>query len=388
MSAQVFELFGRQVFFDVRFVVRWQDHISHTGPFGREHFFFYAADRQYIATQSDFPGHRQVRSDRAIRQQRNQRSRHRDASRRTILRNCARRHVHMNIVIREEAFLNPEPGCVRPHPGQSRLHRLLHHLTDLSGHGEATFAFHGVRFHEKDVSAGGRPSQPDRHACTFGALGDLAFGPDLDPTQKFLNDFRSYYQLFGLSFRQPSRLFAADRANRALQVAHARLPRIVPDYVPYRFFRKFNLLSRHTVFLFLTRNQILKRDVHFLFFRVALQFDDFHAVAQRLRNRIEHVRGRDEQHLRQVERYIEVVVPEGRALLGIESFEQGRSRITSKIPSYLVDLIQHEHRILGFSAADSLDDLPRQSADIGATVSTNLGLVMHAAQRNPHELAA
>ena len=68
--------------------------------------------------------------------------------------------------------------------------------------------------------------------------------------------------------------------------------------MPYRLLRKFDLLTRHTVFLFLTRNQILKRDVHLLFFRVALQFDDFHAVAQRLRNRIEHVRRRDEKHLR------------------------------------------------------------------------------------------
>src|SRR5207302_7388966 len=59
----------------------------------------------------------------------------------------------------------------------------------------------------------------------------------------------------------------------------------------------------------------------------------------------------------------------------------------SKTPSYLVDLIQHEHRILGFSAADSLDDLPRQSTDISATVSTNLGFVVHATQRNPHEFA-
>ena len=44
--------------------------------------------------------------------------------------------------------------------------------------------------------------------------------------------------------------------------------------------------------------------------RVARQLDHLHAVAQRRRDRVEHVRGGDEEHLRQVERHLEVVVAE------------------------------------------------------------------------------
>ncbi len=158
--------------------------------------------------------------------------------------------------------------------------------------------------------------------------------------------------------------------------------------MPYCLFGKFNLLGGHTVFLFLPRDQVLKCDVHLLFFRVTLQFDNFHAVAQRLRNGIKHVRRRDEEYFRQVERYVQVVIPERRVLFGVERFQQRRSRIAAKVPPDLVDLVQHEDRIPRLGAANSLDDLSGQSADVGPAVSPNLSLVMHATQRNPHKLAA
>ena len=81
--------------------------------------------------------------------------------------------------------VDPEYGRIRPHPGQSCLHGLLHHLADLSGHGEAAFALHGVGFDEQHVAAGRRPGQSDNHAGTLGALGNFAFAADLDAAQEF-----------------------------------------------------------------------------------------------------------------------------------------------------------------------------------------------------------
>ena len=80
------------------------------------------------------------------------------------------------------------------------------------------------------------------------------------------------------------------------------------------------------VLLDLPRDQVLERDVYLFFFGVALQLDDLHAVAQRLGNRIEQVRRGDEQHLRQIERHVEVVVAEAEVLLRIERFQQRRRR--------------------------------------------------------------
>ena len=65
-------------------------------------------------------------------------------------------------------------------------------------------------------------------------------------------------------------------------------------------------------------------DLDLLLLRVAGQLDDFHPVAQGRRNRIEQVARGDEEHLREVEGHLEVVVLEGVVLLRIEDLEQGR----------------------------------------------------------------
>ena len=77
------------------------------------------------------------------------------------------------------------------------------------------------------------------------------------------------------------------------------------------------------------------------------------------RNRIEHVRRRDEQHLRQIERHVEVVIAERVVLLRIEHLEQRRRRIAAEVGAELVDLVEDEHRVLRLGAAQPLDDLAR-----------------------------
>ena len=86
--------------------------------------------------------------------------------------------------------------------------------------------------------------------------------------------------------------------------------------------------------------------------------------------------------------HIQVVVPEGGVLFGIQSFEQRRSRIAAEVASDLVDFVEHEDRIFGLGPANALDDLSRQRADVSAPMAANLGLVVHAAQRDADELAS
>ena len=54
----------------------------------------------------------------------------------------------------------------------------------------------------------------------------------------------------------------------------------------------------------------------------------------------------------------------------------------------LVHLVEHHHRIALAGLADRLDDVARQRADIGAAVAADFGLIMHAAETQPHEFAA
>ncbi len=97
-------------------------------------------------------------------------------------------------------------------------------------------------------------------------------------------------------------MLAADGADGAFEAADACFAGVVTDHVAQGFVWEFDLLGGDSVFFHLTRNQIAARDVKFFFFAVALELDDFHAVAQRLGYGVEHVRGRDEKNFRQVER--------------------------------------------------------------------------------------
>src|SRR5690348_17998719 len=70
-------------------------------------------------------------------------------------------------------------------------------------------------------------------------------------------------------------------------------------------------------------------------FRVSLEVDDLHAVAQGVGNGIEHVGGGDEQHPAEIEGDVQVVVAEGGILLRVEHLEQDRksTRLNSSHPS-------------------------------------------------------
>ena len=137
----------------------------------------------------------------------------------------------------------------------------------------------------------------------------------------------------------------------------------------------------------LPREQVAPRDLQLLLLGVARELDDFHAVAQRRRNGVEHVRGADEQHLRQIEGHAEIVVAERVVLLRIEHLEQRRERIALMARRELVHLVEHEHRIAAAGLAHGLHDVPRQRADVGAPMAADLRLIVHAAEAHPAELA-
>ena len=138
----------------------------------------------------------------------------------------------------------------------------------------------------------------------------------------------------------------------------------------------------------LARDEVALGDLQFFRFGVAGQFDDFQPVAQRGMDRLQPVRRGDEQHARQVERQIEVMVGERVVLRRVEHFEQRRRRVAAKIRAHLVQFVEQDHRVAAFDAAQGLDDAPGHRADVGAAVAANLRLVAHAAERDAGEFAA
>ena len=180
---------------------------------------------------------------------------------------------------------------------------------------------------------------------------------------------------------------AEHAADRAFEIAHAGLARVIGDDRMHGGVAEVALLGVEAIRFELTLDQIAPRDLGFLGFRVAGKLDHFHPIAQRTRNRIEHVCRADEHHLRQIEWHREIVIAKGRVLLRIEHFEQRRGRIALNAVTELVDLVQHHHAIARAGAAHALNDVAGQRADVRAAVATDFRFIVNAAQADADKLA-
>ena len=179
---------------------------------------------------------------------------------------------------------------------------------------------------------------------------------------------------------------ARQARDLALEVPDAGLARVVADQVADRGVgdRPFPVLE--PVRLADLAHQVALRDLDLLILRVAGDADDLHAVEQRLRH-AEAVRGGHEHHVRQVVVHLEVVVREGRVLLGVQHLQQRGGRVPAPVRAELVDLVQQEERVRRLRLLHALDHLAGHGADIGPAMAAHLGLVAHAAQRHAHEVA-
>ena len=100
-----------------------------------------------------------------LRDRRHDRGRHRDAGRRTVLRDRAGRHVHVQIVVVEEVGRDAELGAVRADVADRRARRLLHHVAELAGEDDvAAAARQQARLDEQHVAAGLGPRDAGGHA--------------------------------------------------------------------------------------------------------------------------------------------------------------------------------------------------------------------------------
>ncbi|OPZ86875.1 MAG: hypothetical protein BWY76_00743 [bacterium ADurb.Bin429] len=190
----------------------------------------------------------------------------------------------------------------------------------------------------------------------------------------------------GLAFGVAPGDLAANRADFALQVAHASLAGIGGDDRLQRIRREVRFILRQAVFAALARHQVAFGDLQLFHFGVAGQADDFHAVLQRRRDGLQHVRGADEEHLGEVERNLQVVIAEGEVLRRVEHFQQRRRGVAAEIHAQLVHFVQHEDGIIRPRATDALDDTAGQRPDVGAPMAADFRLVAHRPQRDADEL--
>ena len=144
-----------------------------------------------------------------------------------------------------------------------------------------------------------------------------------------------------------------DVGDAPLEIADARLARVVADDRAQHLVRSVSCERLQAVRLELLRDEVALRDPELLLLGVARERDHVHAVEQRPRDRVERVRGADEERLREVERQIEVVVAERRVLLRVEHLEHRARRVAAPVVAHLVDLVDQHQRIRPTSASRS-----------------------------------
>src|SRR5262245_29445854 len=277
-------------------------------------------------------------------------------------------------------------ACAPARTAPPRLRALAHHLAQLAGQQEPAAARRARGLDEQDVAAHRRPSKAGRHSRHAGAHGDFVL--EAQRPQDLLQILDANVLLLGLALGDLDGHRAQHAADLALEVAHARLARVALDDAPQGRVVDLDLLGPEPVGLELAAHQVALGDLELLARGVARELDDLHAIAQRAGNGVQHVGRGDEDHAAEIERHVEVVVAEGRVLLGIEHLLHGRRRIAVDARAHLVDLVQHRHAIACARLGDRLDDGAGQRADIGAPMAADLGLVVHAAQADARELAA
>ncbi len=192
----------------------------------------------------------------------------------------------------------------------------------------------------------------------------------------------------GLAERHPGDDLAQQPGERAFQVTHAGLTGVlsgerVQDVVADR-----HVVDGEPGAVELTAQQMLAGDDDLLVLGVAVEPDELHPVEQRRRDRLQHVRRGQEQHVGQVEIHLQVMVPEGVVLLGVEDLQQRRRWVPPVVGAQLVDLVEQHHRVHRARFADRPDDAAGQRADVGPPVTADLRLVPHAAEGDPDERPA
>src|SRR5436190_165462 len=352
----------------------------------REDLFLEAADRQDLAAQRDLAGHRDVLADRRAAERRHQRRREGDARRRSVLGDRALGNVDVDVGGAVEVLRDVVLVGLRADVAHRRLRRLLHDVAELAGQGQLALAGHQRRLDGQDLAADFRPGQARgdadlvlllgqrlaeaRHAEVLGDLGRR----DLHAERLALDD-------------DLARHLAADRRDLALEVPDARFAGVALDDRGERLVEEHDVVLGEARAFDRLRREELPGDLDLLELGVAGELEHFHAVAQRLRNRVQHVGRADEHHVRQVVLDVEIVIEERAVLLRIEHFEQRRRRIAAEVHRHLVDFVEQEHRVHRSGLFHHLDDLAGEGADVGAAVAADFRLVAHAAERQAHELA-
>ena len=366
-------------------VIHAKHHIGDAGTLGSQYLLLHAADGNHLATQRDLSRHSHTGTHTTLCQRRDERGHHSDACRRSILRNGAFGAMDMYCPVFEDGRVDAEVERIGLHPLQGKLCRFLHHVAQMASERKVLLAGHKRRFHLKDAAAHRCPGQARDDACIVVAV--VFLGIVVRLAEEVYQVVRLKFFGHGHLVGHTPRHLAHHLGQGLVEQSHAALTGVLVDNLFHRAARDVELDVSQAVLLLLLGQEVTFADLDLLFKDIARKLDHLHTVEQGCCNGRKAVGGGDEEHLRKVVIHIEEVVVEGLVLFRVKHLEQGARRIALEVGRDLVNLIQHEHRIVGLRLLDARNDASGQGADIGAAMSAYLCLVVQTAQRDAHIFA-
>ena len=203
------------------------------------------------------------------------------------------------------------------------MRRFLHDVTELAGQRQLALPRHQRGFADQQLATNFSPGKARRNADFVALFGEAR--PESWHTEILGDLFGRHVFLERLAFDDNlARDLAADRRNLTLEVADACLARVTLDDRLDRLVLENDVLRRQTSAFDGLQDKESLGDLELLLLGVTRQLQHLHAVPEGLRNRVQHVGGTDEHHVRQVVLDVEVVVEEGAVLFGVEHFQQRR----------------------------------------------------------------
>lgn len=170
---------------------------------------------------------------------------------------------------------------------------------------------------EEDVAARTGDGQAGGHTGDGSALGGLEEEPG--PAQVSAHVLYSHAHRRGrLPGGKQSGDLAEHLAQLPFQVADPGFAGVVGRDRPQGGVAHAHFARLQPVALQLASEQVVLGDGHLLVFGVAIKADHLQAVDEGAGDGLDHVGGGDEQHLRQIEVHLQVVVPEGVVLSRVE----------------------------------------------------------------------
>ena len=297
-------------------------------PQGRQGLLFEAADGQGLAAQVDLAGHGDGVPHRDALEHRQQHGGDGQARAGPVLGDGALGEVDVDVLLLEQLGIDLERITPAADVAQRCLGALLHDIAQLAREDQQALPRHPQGLDEQHVAAHGGPGQARDHADAW-SLEALVL-QELHGAQQLVEGLVVEGELLleGALGHAAGHL-AADGAELPLQLAHAGLAGVARDDGLERLLGDGHVLLGDAVLLELLGDQVLLGDAQLLLQRVAVEVDDLHAVLEGRVDGLQLVGVGQEEHLTKINGHIQVVVPEGVVLLGVQHLQQSCARVAA-----------------------------------------------------------